>query len=83
MSKLQLEDHSSHGSKEKLLVAFDGEWPIGFITKYPNTRTERHPYKAFWYTVRPVGGCRAEYEKLGTFDSKEAALNAITKKHAE
>ena len=81
---MRVENMTSPGSQETMFVVFDKECPIGFITKYKNTRTETHPYKAFWYTVRPIGGKMAEYTMLDVFygkDGKKRALAAIKNKH--
>jgi hypothetical protein len=44
------------GSKESLYVIEDNGVPVGFITKFANTRTDSNPFKLFLYNGPFVAG---------------------------
>ena len=80
---MRLEDKTMRGSKEKMWVVFEGQCPIGFITKYRNTKHESHPYKACYYTKRPIKGQLAAFDMIGAFyekDGRKRAMAAIAAK---
>lgn len=57
--------------QEQLFVVSVGSKEIGFVTKFKNTKTDKHPWKAF------VGiGVSAKF--LGAYyEGKAAAVNAV------
>jgi hypothetical protein len=58
---LKLKPQSSRGS-EKMWVAFDGENAHGFITKMPDSKSTKHPYKVFTYP-KPLGPSETAYDR--------------------
>ena len=65
--------------KETLYKVEDkGVW-VGFLTKYPNTRTETHPWKAFGVKHIPASPPQVG-EYYGAFYEKDGGQKAAIKK---
>ena len=53
---------------------------VGFVTKYRNTKSEKHPWKAFGLvpTGAPITTCNPYYGAFYGVDGyKDAAVNAV------
>ncbi len=46
--KLTTRKIKNYGSEARHLILHEGV-PVGLLTKFPNTRTEEHPWKLFLY----------------------------------
>lgn len=69
------------GSPQEFLLVPEGKTePIGLLMKYADTRTEKHPWKAFY----PIG---QNAQMIGTFypeqGGKKAAIQAVEKAYGK
>jgi hypothetical protein len=62
-------------NRPALYLVFRGADVIGMLEKYRDTRSERHPWKAFWGTGEKVSYLGAFYPEDG---GRAAALARIT-----
>ena len=69
-NKIELVDVSSPGTNLKRLLVKQGRKEVGLLEKYPNTKTEQHPWKAFL-------GIGRFCKYLGSYPVKQDALDYI------
>jgi len=73
----------TRGAESLLRVLNDGGGILGYLTKFPDTETEIHPWKAhsldYSVEVGEVRGLPKVGKLIGFFETKAAAMAAVKK----